>query len=391
MTAAVRRSAASIGGGERVAIYVLLLFASFAYNYNFVLIDYIRPFLTRGGGMTLAETAWLYTGQGTGVLIGSVIAPVLVSRFGTRHVLAASLVALAVLTTGNELVVSFPAWLVSRFLVGFALTGTYTASITMLANLFPPHLRGRLLSVNMAMFSVALLSIGGLGALFGEAGWRSLVRIGAAAPAVAALLCLALLPDDRRIAVYGDCDRADEANDVRGSWAEMLSGRRRRLTLACLLLAGLNFSAYQFYSGLITTYLIEVRHFGAALTGLFVTIDGVGTLIGSLFWGFMADRFGRRVNAAGFALAALFTLLFLVAPVSTPVLLLLELGYAVSLSCTNIWPPISPSSSRFACARWGRRCSTGGMWCRCWRRSSSPTLPRMRGLRSAWRWPRPRS
>jgi hypothetical protein len=51
----------------------------------------------------------------------------------------------------------------------------------------------------------------------------------------------------------------------------------------------------------------------------------------------LADRFRRRVNALGFALAAAFTVTFLVAPVSTPVMLALELGYAVCLSCTNIW------------------------------------------------------
>ncbi len=117
----------------------------------------------------------------------------------------------------------------------------------------------------------------------------------------------------------------------------MLSGRRLWLTLACLLLAGLNFSAYQFYSGFITTYLTTVRQFSASVTGLFVSVDGIGTLIGSLMWGAIADRYGRRVNAVGFALAAVFTIVFLVAPVSTPVLLAIELGYAVCLSCTNIW------------------------------------------------------
>ena len=80
-----------------------------------------------------------------------------------------------------------------------------------------------------------------------------------------------------------------------------------------------------------------MRHFDATVTGLFVTVDGIGTLIGSLMWGTIADRYGRRTNALGFALAATFIVVFLVAPASTPVLLLVELGYAICLSCTNVW------------------------------------------------------
>lgn len=57
-------------------IYLILLFASLAYNYNFVLIDYIRPFLVRHAGMTLTDTAWLYIAQGSGVLLASFVVPV---------------------------------------------------------------------------------------------------------------------------------------------------------------------------------------------------------------------------------------------------------------------------------------------------------------------------
>ncbi|PXA86555.1 MFS transporter [Nostoc sp. 3335mG] len=331
------RTADAICGRQQAVIYLILLLASLAYNYNFVLIDYVRPFLARHANMTLTQTAWLYTAQGAGIMSGSVIVPVLISRFGSRRVLILAMTSLCILTICNEFVTAFQAWLAMRFIVGVMLTGTYTASMTMLANLFPPHVRGRLLAFNMAMFSVALLSIGALGALVGEDGWRTLVRVGAVTPAVAAVLVVLFLPDDRRYSVYGDQETASYQNDVRGRWSEMLRGRRLYLTLACLLLAGLNFSAYQFYSGFITTYLVTVRHFGASVTGLFVVVDGLGTLIGSVFWGWIADRYGRRVNSAGFALAALFTLIFLVAPVSVRALVPIELGYAICLSCTNVW------------------------------------------------------
>lgn len=331
------RRADSLTGLERTAIYLVLLGTSFAYNYNFVLIDFIRPYLVRHAGLGLTDTAWLYTGQGSGVLIGSFLLPVIISRFGCKRTLAGASLALAVLTGLNEVAKGFVAWVSLRFLVGLALTGAYTATITLLANLLPPRLRGRLLAINMSMFSVALLTIGALGGAVGDDGWRFLVRFGWFAPLLLVALTLFGLPDDRRFVVYADKEVSDDAQTRVGRWSEMLRPPRLWLTLACLLLAGLNFSGYQFYSGFITTYLLTVRHFDPALTSLFVIIDGAGTLLGSLFWGALADRFGRRINAAGFALAAGFIVAFLVAPVATPVLMAVEFGYALCLSCTNVW------------------------------------------------------
>lgn len=66
-------------------------------------------------------------------------------------------------------------------------------------------------------------------------------------------------------------------------------------------------------------------------------VDGVGTLAGSLLWGWIADRYGRRVNAVGFVATALLAGLVLIAPAQPLLLAALELGYAVSLSSANIW------------------------------------------------------
>jgi MFS family permease len=332
-----RLRADSLGRGSRLVIYLVLLLASLTYNFSFILIDYIRPFLVRHLGMSLEQTALLYAAQGSGVIAGSILMPVLVSRWGSRTVLTLAASVMAMATAGNLLATDFGNWAGLRFCVGLTLAGCYVASMTLLANFFPPRLRGRLLTANMAMFSVALLAAGSIGAAVGESGWRTLIWVATLAPLAIALLTTMALPDDRAYAVYGDENESGDANLARGTWREMLAGRRLYLTLACLLLAGLNFSGYQFYSGFITTYLLNVRGFDASITGLFVTVDGIGTLIGSLLWGYVADRQGRRVNAVGFAFAALFIGLFLVAPASVPLLYGLEFGYALCLSAANCW------------------------------------------------------
>lgn len=337
MTGTDRRRADTLTLAERLTIYGVMLVASLSYNYSFILIDYIRPFLVRDAGMTLADTTLLYSVQAGGVIAGSFLMPALVTRIGARSVLTASSLTLAACTFANEGMHGFWPWAATRGIVGVALPGCYIASISYLANVFPPRLRGRLLSINMAMFSVSLMTFGALGSALGQDGWRVLVRIAAILPVLVALVTLVLLPDDRRLVVYGNDNESDATNDERGRWAEMFGRGRLGLTLACILLAGLNFSAYQFYSGFITTYLLDVRHFTSRMIGVIVAVDGVGTLAGTFLWGVIADRYGRKYNLLGFVLAALCVGLFLTAPSYLPLLIAIELAYAVGLSCTNCW------------------------------------------------------
>lgn len=284
--------------------------------------------------MNLEQTALLYSAQASGVIVGAFCTPLLVVRLGGRGALTATTATLALLTGLNLLVSDFASWAILRFLAGICLSGCYVSSTTLLANLFPARLRGRLMAAFMAMFNIAQITAGILFATLGGSGWRWLVALGALAPALIAAASRVGLPDDRRLVVFG----AENAKEARsGSWAEMAMGRRLWLTIACLLLAGLNFSAYQFYSGFITTYLLNVRHFGASLTGMFVIIDGIGGLLGSLLFGWIADRAGRRAGAIGFVFAAGLAAAVLVAPANPILLGVLEFGYAVSVPCTVIW------------------------------------------------------
>lgn len=335
--AALNGQLVSLTGNQRLVLYLVLLFSSFAYNFSFILVDYVRPFLVRDLGMTLSQTALLYSAQGGGVIVGSFLMPVLVTYWGSRTLVCACAAGVAALSLLSIESSEFAPWFASRFGVGVMLAGCYVSATTMLANFFPPHLRARLLAANMAMFSVALLVAGSLGAISGMGGWRTLLWLAVVVSTLVAIASGWLLPDDRAYAVYGDRERATTQNSARGTWPQMWIRRRWRLTLSCLLLAGLNFSGYQFYSGFITTYLLNVRHFDASITGSFVMIDGIGTLVGSFLWGWVADLKGRRTTALAFGGTAIFIVLFLVAPRARLLLYAIELCYAICLSATTCW------------------------------------------------------
>jgi len=128
----------------------------------------------------------------------------------------------------------------------------------------------------------------------------------------------------------------------KGSWGEMLSQPYRKITITCLLLAGLNFYGFQFFGGFVTTYLRTVRMFDGATIGLIFSISAFGSLFGAWFWGAVADKYGRKVNAFGFILAGIMVSIFFVAPGNMVIgglnmLAILGLIYNFGLSSSAVW------------------------------------------------------
>jgi MFS family permease len=85
---------------------------------------------------------------------------------------------------------------------------------------------------------------------------------------------------------------------------ELFAPGLRRQTLTLAAMAGLNFFGYAAFSGWLTTYLTGERGFSAQTAGALVAWQFSGNIAGGFFWGWAADRFGRRFNAMGFLIAS---------------------------------------------------------------------------------------
>ena len=105
------------------------------------------------------------------------------------------------------------------------------------------------------------------------------------------------------------------------------------------LVSGLNFFAYQAFSGWATTYLKTVREFSDAAIGVSVSWMFAGSILGSFFWGWVGDRFGRKASAVGFFLAAGLIPVYLYAPMSPTTLNVVALAYGSCLACSVVWGP----------------------------------------------------
>lgn len=335
---------------QRVAAYLAILVGYFFYCYNFVIIDYVRPYIVEAyDGISLSDTAQFYTWQSLGALIGALSCAWFATKFGKKNTLIVITALNGGATIINMMFTDYVTWAAMRFIVGISLGGYFTVAVSLMIGLFKPTVRGKLTAFASSMFSVALMAMGAYAAFIAsvDAPWQSLMWVGGVPPLAAAIVMIFILPSDKKVVAYGEevqptADTTSQAEIKKGSWGEMLSRPYRKVTITCLLLAGLNFYGYQFFSGFVTTYLKEVRQFDGATIGLIFSISAFGSLFGAWVWGAIADKFGRKVNALGFILAGVMVSIFFIAPSDVMIgglnmLALLGLIYNFGLSASAVW------------------------------------------------------
>ncbi len=341
---------------QRVAAYLAILVGYFFYCYNFVIIDYVRPYIVEAyDGISLSDTAQFYTWQSVGALIGALSCAWFAGRFGKKYTLITITALNGGATIVNMMFTDYATWAAMRFIIGLSLGGYFTVAVSLMIGLFTPTVRGKLTAFASSMFSVALMVMGAYAAFISsiDAPWESLMWVGGIPPLAAAFAMVFVLPSDKNVIAYGEnviaygeedssANTGQNTPTKKGSWGEMLSKPYRLLTITCLLLAGLNFYGFQFFSGFVTTYLKEVRQFDGATIGVIFSISAFGSLFGAWVWGAVADKFGRKVNAFGFILAGIMASIFFIAPSdlmigSLNMLAILGLIYNFGLSSSAVW------------------------------------------------------
>ncbi len=284
-------------------------------------------------------------------LIGALSCAWFATKFGKKNTLIAITALNGGATIINMMFTDYATWAAMRFIIGLSLGGYFTVAVSLMIGLFTPTVRGKLTAFASSMFSVALVVMGAYAAFITsiDAPWQSLMWVGGVPPLAAAALMIFVLPSDKKVIAYGEEEqaKAEASTDAnvtakKGSWGEMLSKPYRAITITCLLLSGLNFYGFQFFGGFVTTYLREVRMFDGATIGLIFSISAFGSLFGAWFWGWAADKFGRKVNAFGFILAGIMVSIFFIAPGDMVIgglnmLAILGLIYNFGLSSSAVW------------------------------------------------------
>lgn len=356
------RNAADLTLARRAAALVFLLIGYFFYAWSWNTVDILRPYIQEELDLTLTQSGSLYTVQAIGAILGAVVMGQVADKIGRRNALVVSMFGYGGMLLSALLVKDYGGLVAQRVLMGFFMGSMYPIAVGIYSGLFPRSVRGLIAGFVLGTYNLAVSALGFLSAAAFRAGldWHVLLWAGVV-PVSLAIFALVVIPDDRKLIPFdGDASSSTTAKSTLPI-TELFKPGVAKQTILLAVMSGLNFFAYQAFTGWASTYLKTERGIPDTVVGDVLGWQFVGAALGGLLWGWVSDHFGRRSGAVGFVIAAAVIPVYLFADL--PVTLLEATGfvYGVMLSASAIWGPwlseLYPPHLRSTAAsiyNWGR-------------------------------------
>lgn len=338
MASAALRStrAEDIPFARRVIAFAFIMVFDFFYGWSWNTVDLLRPDIRAAFALSLADVSLMYTAQSAGALVGAIVIGQMADKFGRRNMLFLIMVGYALSLAWGAFAANLTELLAHRFVLGLFLGGVFPVAVSTYTALFDKRLCGKLAGFYNGTFNGSIVAIGFIVSTFGT-DWRTLLLIGAGIPLCLAPLAFLLIPDDRKTMPYGITTVAPPSHRL--PVADLFTPELRRRTLTIALMVGLNFFAYQAFAGWQSTYLQESLGLTSETAKRLLAWQFTATIIGGFFWGWVADRYGRRANALGFVLAVGMIALYLTIADSETELLVIGFIFGLMLPASVIWGP----------------------------------------------------
>jgi len=252
------------------------------YHFNDIEMSYIL-------GATLAATA-----------IGGVIFGILSDHFGRKVVLQWTILTYSVGAFLSGIAGSFWLLMIFRIITGLGVGGEWATGQTYVGETFPARVRGRYSAFMQtgAPLGIAIASVVG-GLLSPVIGWRACFFI-SVVPALLVVYIRRKLPESdlwlrrRTMLKTGGIPFPDSGSVFRNRLIVLFSEKYRKFFLLALILAIFDMSAYWLTYSWMPGYLHSERHFTLTKSALWILVTQSGGLTGYFFFGFIADKLGRR-------------------------------------------------------------------------------------------------
>ena len=315
-------SSPAVGNGGRYVLLVSLVAAlgGFLFGFDTAGIAGTTPFLRTVFSLTEASLGWAVSSVIVGCMAGTLMAGPMSDRYGRRITLLLTAVLFTLSAVGTALAGSFTLFIWARILGGLGVGTASMVAPIYIAELAPPHLRGRLVSLNQLTIVIGILAAFFSNYLLVNVGpdnWRWMFGV-EAAPALVFLGLLFAVPESPRWLVrmnrLEEAQRilvrarpagvaANELADIRqvvegvheGKFSDLLAPRMR-----LLMAIGIALAFFQQVTGInVVMYYAPIifQASGSSTdTALLQTVAvGVVNLLFTLVAIAFVDRMGRRL------------------------------------------------------------------------------------------------
>jgi SHS family lactate transporter-like MFS transporter len=261
--------------------------------FDFTIFLLIMVPISQSFGVPLVAVTAVFTVTLWLRLVGAVGSGWLADRIGRKKPLMISILWYSLANFAAGLSPSFWLLFVFRALLGIGMGAEWPAGAALAMESWPARSRGFMSGVLQGSWSLGfLLSSLAYGLLYDKIGWRGLLILGVL-PALAVLWIRAYVKEPE-VWVENRRLQREQKKEVRAPLLDIFRLRMLPNTLtACLWMAS-GFVVYYSVYGMFATHLQKDLHLDAAMTAMPIAFANLVAFFASCFWGYVADRAGRR-------------------------------------------------------------------------------------------------
>lgn len=242
------------------------------------------PDIARDLGSTMAAMGGVLLGQALGRAAGNTLWGWLADHFGRRPAFMLGVLWFALFSTLTGFVHSVWVLIVVQFLFGVGFGGEWTASASLLMESVPASLRSRASAIMMSGYEIGYLAAAGMQALLlPQYGWRVLFFVGV----LPALLTIFIRIGVKESPVWLASRAKQNTQRTRAPSFSWSASALQAIILMCFL-EFQKAAIYTFYPSI----LRGSHHLTPQLIFWPITLYCVGSFLGKLFCGSLAERFG---------------------------------------------------------------------------------------------------
>ncbi len=249
------------------------------------------PAIIKDLGISKADGGLLATATMLGVGLSSIIIGWFADNYGRRKSLFWSLILFGLLTAAIAFTNTWMEVLILRFLAGLGLGGVWSIIVSYISETWPAHQRGRAASFVLSSFPVGAGLASFLSYLIVPTyGWRALFLCGAGS-IIAAIYFIIFVPESEA----WEKQKAAQKNSVaKTPIAEIFSADLFKNTILSTLVAACALTGYWGCTTWIPLFLTQDRGLSQETMSLFFVVLNIGMFVGYNFFGFIADKIGRK-------------------------------------------------------------------------------------------------